>query len=176
MSAYGPGSTYFDAASPEEQQFLTDYDPKQFPVWLVTVDMVVLAVDPEDQTVEPQVLLIKRGNFPHKGEWALPGGFIDTTENPREAAIRELREEAGLDVTHAVQIGAFGAVGRDPRGPSISVAHFAPVNMIDGTPPKVYAGDDAVKAQWFSATKVKEMGEQVLAADHYRMIEAVLFA
>lgn len=167
MKPYAP--EYYKQASVAEKKSLTSYDPRKFPVWVVTVDMVVLAVS-EDLTEEPQVLLIKRGKYPFKGQWALPGGFIETDENPREAAIRELKEEAGLDVLEAVQIGAFGAVGRDPRGPSVSIAHLSVVGLIDGQPPEVYAGDDAVEAQWFKVTEVPNLE---LAFDHIRMIEVV---
>jgi len=168
---YGMTKTpYWRTASPEERVALAQYSPREFPVWLLTVDAVVLAVD-EDETAEPHVLLIKRGNYPYKGSWALPGGFIDVGEAPADAALRELREEAGLEVETAAQIGAFGTPNRDPRGPAVSIAHFCPVTTKDGVMPQVYAGDDAVEAGWFKVTEVKKMD---LAFDHKDMIKVVL--
>ena len=49
-----------------------------------------------------EVLLIRRGRMPWKGKLAFPGGFVDYGENPETAALRELREECGID-------------GRDPQ-------------------------------------------------------------
>lgn len=47
---------------------------------------------------EGQVLLTRRAYNPAKGQWTLPGGFVDGDEDPREAAVRECREETGLEV------------------------------------------------------------------------------
>lgn len=162
---------YYEQASEAERKVLNAYDPSKFPVWLLTVDMVVLAVAKDDITVEPLTLLIKRKNHPFKGQWALPGGFINTDENPTEAAIRELQEETGLVVEFAAQVGAFGAVGRDPRGPSVSVAYMTVVAQENGEGPEVKAADDAAEARWFKVTEIPDLG---LAFDHARILETVI--
>lgn len=52
-----------------------------------------------------RVLLIKRGVEPHKGHWCPPGGVIDEGESSEEAAVRETREETGLDVRVLEKLG-----------------------------------------------------------------------
>jgi 8-oxo-dGTP diphosphatase len=52
-----------------------------------------------------RLLLIKRGVEPHKGHWCPPGGVIEEGESPEEAAIREVREETGLDISVRAKLG-----------------------------------------------------------------------
>lgn len=89
----------------------------------VAVDLVILTV--RDGSL--QVLLIRRGIAPHKGRWALPGGFVRPSEDLADAARRELAEETGLvsDRIHLEQVATYGEPGRDPRGRVVSVAYLA---------------------------------------------------
>ena len=73
---------------------MPDYDASAFPPFAVTVDLVVLTV--RDDVL--QAFVVKRGVSPFKGRWALPGGFVHIDEDLRDAAVRELAEETGLDV------------------------------------------------------------------------------
>lgn len=136
-----------------------------FPRPAVTVDLVVLrqAGDP-DGAVE-DVLLIRRGRRPSKGQWALPGGFIEPGESLGEAAARELYEETGLMVSELRQVGTFGEPGRDPRGWIISVA-FRAAAPRDVT---VRASDDAAEARWWPVSDLPD-----LAFDHAEIIELAL--
>ena len=77
----------------------------------VTADIVVFSFDGTNLNV----LLIKRGNEPYKGQWAFPGGFLDEDETLEEAARRELKEETGLTPKHFYEVGSFSDLDRDPR-------------------------------------------------------------
>ena len=124
----------------------------KYPRPAVTVDCIVFT---KENT--PRVLLIERGSDPYKGCWAFPGGFLDMDETTEQCAIRELKEETGLEVTDVQQIGTYSKVDRDPRGRTITVAYLAVVE----SSMKVKGQDDAAKAQWFPVDELPE-----LAFDH----------
>lgn len=131
----------------------------KYPRPSVTVDIVVYGYDGGKQL---KMLLIQRGSDPHKGSWALPGGFVDMDENLETAALRELEEETGVKDLYVEQLFTFGQPGRDPRGRVISVAYFSLVNLQDH--PAV-AASDAAKAEWFPLDDLPE-----LAFDHSDII------
>ena len=106
-----------------------------------------------------RVLLIKRGNDPFKGLWAVPGGFVDMDEELEIAAARELEEETGLKNIRLSQFHTFGKCGRDPRGRNITVVFWAKIGC--SAEPAVKGGDDAAEAKWFDLDPLPE-----LAFDH----------
>ncbi len=106
----------------------------------VTADVVAFTMRTDDLAV----LLIRRRADPFRGDWALPGGFVNQNESLDRAAARELHEETGLSGVRLEQIGAFGDPGRDPRGHTITVA-FA---TFRSTETSITPGDDAVEAEW----------------------------
>ena len=127
-----------------------------YPRPMVTVDCVLL----REAQRALQVLLIERDSPPYKGRWALPGGFIRMNEPLEAAVVRELAEETGIkDLSFLIQLGAYGELGRDPRGRDISVA-FIGIIPNGARPPK--AGSDAAEAVWLP---VEELPDR-LAFDH----------
>jgi 8-oxo-dGTP diphosphatase len=113
------------------------------------------------------VLLIERAHGPFEGRWALPGGFVDEHEPLERAALRELREETGLQLDEVVQFRTYGDPGRDPRGHTITVVFIAPVRERAA----VAAADDAARAGWFPVDELPP-----LAFDHDRIIPEALAA
>ena len=91
-----------------------------------------------------QLLLVRRIMEPLIGHWSIPAGFVNAFEDPREAALRECREETGLEVRLT---GLFDVLyGREhPRGSDILLVYRAEVT--GGT---LTAADDADEAGWFS--------------------------
>lgn len=131
---------------------------------LLTVDLVILTL----RQGRLCVLLVERGEDPHQGMRALPGGFLNHAgEEILDAAHRELSEETALAAgwVHLEQLAVYGGAGRDPRGRVVSVAHLA---IAPGLPEPV-AGTDAMGAAWVPAEGVLS-GEVELAFDHRRIV------
>lgn len=127
----------------------------------MTADCVVFAQVKE----QVKVLLIERKDEPCKGMWAIPGGFMNMDETAEEAAIRELKEETGIELAKAEQIGAFSKVDRDPRGRVITVAYYVIINH----EAEAVGQDDAKQARWFPLTNLP-----ALAFDHAEILEAAI--
>jgi 8-oxo-dGTP diphosphatase len=129
-----------------------------FPRPALTVDLVLVTLE-----VKPRLLLIRRKHEPFAGKWALPGGFVDEGEDLLPAALRELKEEAGVEDVELEQLHTFGTPGRDPRGWTVSVVYFG---RVDGTTLKSAAGDDAAEVGWFPFSE-----SPPLAFDHDRIVD-----
>jgi 8-oxo-dGTP diphosphatase len=139
----------------------TAYDPSQYPAFAVTVDVVILTM--ADGRLN--VLLVRRGEEPYQGMWAIPGGFKRPTETLDEAAQRELVEETGVDAASLLtQFGAYGDPGRDPRMNVVTVAYLAVLRDVGA----VVAGTDAAEAKLVPMADVLD-GRAPLAFDHRRI-------
>src|SRR5215211_3563663 len=138
------------------------YDPSQFPAFAVTVDVVILTM--ADDVLH--ALLVRRGQEPFKGMWAVPGGFKRPEETLDEAARRELAEETGVDVPSLLtQFGAYGDPGRDPRMNVVTVAYLAVLRDVGA----IVAGTDAEHAALVPASDILE--EKIeLAFDHLGIV------
>jgi 8-oxo-dGTP diphosphatase len=159
---------------PGEAEFLRRYRPADFPRPSVTVDIAAFSVI----DAELRVLLVRRGEHPFKGAWALPGGFVrvgdahrDQGEDLDAAAARELEEETALTVAdvYLEQLGAFGRAGRDPRMRVITIAYYALIRP--DLVPLVKAGGDAATAEWLSVGALKDAR---LAFDHLEIVRRAL--
>jgi 8-oxo-dGTP diphosphatase len=131
-----------------------------YPHPAVTTDVVLFTID--DRRLK--LLLIRRGNEPFEGQWALPGGFLEIDEDLKDGALRELNEETGISGIYLEQLRTFGRPGRDPRERVISVAYYAlaPCERLT-----VRAASDAAEASWFPVADLP-----ALAFDHAQIIQA----
>ncbi|PZO48550.1 MAG: NUDIX hydrolase [Phormidesmis priestleyi] len=121
-----------------------------------------------------KVLLIRRKLPPYEGQWALPGGFVQMEESVEAAAVRELQEETGVKDVFLEQLYTFGAVGRDPRDRTVSVAYYALINLQSHP---VQAATDASDARWFKLFELPKIGakiETVLGFDHAEILDCAL--
>jgi len=135
-----------------------------FPPTFMTVDAVVVQ--------SGHILLVKRGDMPGKGQWALPGGFLNQEETMLDGAIRELREETRIKVPVPVLKGSikasktFDAPNRSARGRTITQAFFLDLGV--GELPKVKGSDDAEKAFW---VPFKDVKQEKMFEDHFHIID-----
>lgn len=115
---------------------------------LVGVGAVVI----KDRTV----LLVKRGNPPNEGAWAIPGGLVELGETLQEAAEREIREETGLTVRAKAPLYTFDFIEKDSTG--CLRFHYVIVDLIaEFVSGEIRAADDAADARWFSAPELDEV-------------------
>ncbi|MDD9709829.1 NUDIX domain-containing protein [Seohaeicola sp. SP36] len=127
----------------------------------VTTDILVFSI----RECKLHVLLIKRGIEPFLGQWAIPGGFLKMDEELEVCAARELREETGLsDLTgiSLTQFRTYGAIDRDPRGRTISVAYLT---LVPSDHLIVQGMSDASDARWFNYDDLPP-----LAFDHAQIL------
>jgi len=110
------------------------------------------------------VLLIRRKNPPFQGQFALPGGFVEIGETTQAAALRELKEETGLEGSSPLLIGVYSDPSRDPRGHTVGIAYLVRASSYD-----VRAGDDAAVARF-----VANWQQEEIAFDHRLIITDAL--
>lgn len=118
----------------------------------LTVDTIVVH--------DHKIVLIKRKNPPYKDYYALPGGFVEDGEKVEEAAIRETKEETGLEVRLVKLNGVYSDPKRDSRGHMVSICYLA--EAIGG---ELREGSDASSVATFELDNLPK-----LAFDHEEMI------
>ena len=151
------------------QEMIREWKDAPYEPIFATVDAVV--VD------NGHVLLVKRKGRPGPGLWALPGGFLDPKERLLDGAMRELREETGLDVhgallRHALKrVVVFDHPARSQRGRTITHAHLFDFHH-DRLPP-VEGGDDAADAAWVPLGDLPGLEERFFE-DHFHILDEFL--
>lgn len=140
---------------------MTQYYSEHSKVW-VSVDCIIFGFEGN----KLKLLIGKRQMDPGRGEWSLYGGFVNSNENLEDAANRVLYNLTGLRKLYMKQVGAFGAIDRDPGERVISIAYCALINVKDY--------DDSLREQygleWFNLDEMPK-----LYSDHNEMIKKAIF-
>lgn len=140
---------------------MTQYYSEHSKVW-VSVDCIIFGFEGN----KLKLLIGKRQMDPGRGEWSLYGGFVNSNENLEDAANRVLYNLTGLRKLYMKQVGAFGAIDRDPGERVISIAYCALINVKDY--------DDTLREQygleWFNLDEMPK-----LYSDHNEMIKKAIF-
>lgn len=113
-------------------------------------------------TKDDQLLLVKRGVSPELGKWSMPGGYIDYGEDPREAAVREVREETGLDVRITQLIDVVGGDGLG--GASIVIMFEAEI-----TNGMLHPEDDVEEVAFFEDAMIPMEEIAAFASTHFML-------
>jgi 8-oxo-dGTP diphosphatase len=146
---------------PTEADYLARYDARDFDAPLATVDMAIFCI--RDDALH--VLLVKRNGFPAKGEWALPGGFIDLNADAaiEDAAFRKLEEKTGVRSPYLEQVLTVGNGQRDPRGWALTILYFALIDHAALAP----ASEQVEEARW---VRLDLALDRKLAFDHHDLL------
>ena len=100
------------------------------------------------------LLMVRRGRGPNVGLWAIPGGKVDYGESMQEAAVREVREETGIEVELDEVVWVGDAIGPgDPPAWHYTLVDFA-ARMIGGI---LAAADDAQEVAWVPLERVLDL-------------------
>lgn len=119
----------------------------------LAVDIVIIRKD-------GTFVLVKRLNPPFEGYYALPGGFVEFGETVESAAVREAKEEIGLEVKLTRIVGVYSNPNRDPRGHVVSIVFLA-----DEVGGELRSGSDAREVKALRDVPSK------LAFDHQQILE-----
>ncbi len=144
-----------------------------YPHPAVTTDVVVFTI----REGRLCILLVKRANPPHQGEWALPGGFLDIDEDLDTCAARELEEETGISGVYLEQLYTFGATHRDPRERVISVTYYALLPQDSIADPR--AASDASDVAWHRLEELPPLAfdhTEILHKAHSRLVAKLAYS
>lgn len=142
-----------------------EYNYKDYERPSVAADVVTFGIDSEKaynkrelDDKKLKILLVKRGEEPYKNLYSLPGGFLRPSETVEQSALRELKEETGLENAKLITLKTYSEQARDPRGWVISCAFIALTRTIElNTDDK----SDAESAEWLTV----EMRNSVILID-----------
>lgn len=146
-----------------EEEFLKHYDPKQFDQLSMTADILLISVSDHKRKnyrktskKAMSILLVKRTDFPFKGKWCLPGGFLNPNgETLEECAKRVLKRETNLQNIFLEQLYTYDDPKRDPRTRVVSTSYMALVDKEKLT--------DMINenASWFDVVSQEETNDKI---------------
>ena len=145
-----------------EEEFLKNYSSDEFEKLSMTSDIVIVSVSSEDTNNYRKtdkkmmsILMVKRDDYPYKGKWCLPGGFLNPrTETLEDCARRVLKNETNLSNIYLEQLFTFDALNRDPRMRIVSTAF---VGLVDKNKLKSHVEN----ASWFDVISIEEKNNVV---------------
>jgi len=98
-------------------------------------------------------LIVKRGTDPNSGLWSIPGGLVEIGERVSDAAVREAKEETGLDVDLVRVIGVVDKIIRDDD--SNVKYHFVIIDYLaEPRTGLLKASSDALEAKWVNVDEL----------------------
>jgi len=155
-----------------QSHFLENYDIHEFDIPLTSVDMTIFTI--EDDLLK--VLLVKRAQFPAKGEWALPGGFINlkSDDTLNDTVSRKLKEKTGVEISHLEQVASYGSAVRDPRGWSVTIAYMALILNENIT---LISDESSEEVVWLPVEDIQKdyqlaFDHNVILADSYQRLKS----
>ena len=145
-----------------EEEFLKDYDSSIYEKLSMTADILIVSVSSKNSTNYRKtdkkmmsILLVKRNEYPSKGKWCLPGGFLNPkTETLEECAKRVLKRDTTLSNIYLEQLYTFDDLDRDSRMRVISTSFVA---LVD----KEKLTDKVENASWFDVVLFEEKNNVV---------------
>jgi ADP-ribose pyrophosphatase YjhB (NUDIX family) len=130
--------------TPEKPETSRQYPPRP----IVAVGAVVWKGD--------KLLLIRRGREPRRGRWSIPGGAQETGETLTAALVREVREEAGIEVEVTGLLDALDSIERDGEGRARY--HYTLVDFTaEWRSGEAQAGADAIEVGWFTPAEAASL-------------------
>jgi 8-oxo-dGTP diphosphatase len=103
-----------------------------------------------------QVILVRRGKEPSKGDWSIPGGLVDVGETLRDAVIREALEETGLEVEPTELVEVVERIFRDDLG-RVQYHYVLADFLCHVRKGNLFAGSDALDAKWFRPDELPDL-------------------